>query len=97
MPITVDRRPKGTYPFRVFHTSLGFTLCTESEFKSDLTAEKVPSLVSLPTIKSSSNKMKTFVIVVTTRIISIHSDQLTHEFTHTIIYCPERCKNRVTK
>ncbi len=36
MPITLDRMPKDLYPFGVFHTTLGSTLCTESELKSDL-------------------------------------------------------------
>jgi len=46
MIITVEERPMGTYPFGVFHTSLGSTLCTEFELKSDLTVESVPSSVS---------------------------------------------------
>jgi hypothetical protein len=44
MVITMAERSKGIRPFGVFHTSLGPTLCTESELKSDLTVEKVPSL-----------------------------------------------------
>jgi hypothetical protein len=44
MPITLDRRPMGTSPFEVFHTSLGSTLCTESELKSDLSVASVLSL-----------------------------------------------------
>jgi hypothetical protein len=43
MPITLDRRPTGTYTFGVFHTSLGSTLCTESEVKSEGTLGGLPS------------------------------------------------------
>ncbi len=43
MPITLDRRSKGSYSFGVFHTLLTSTLCTESKFKSGWTIEKVPS------------------------------------------------------
>ncbi len=46
MPITLDRRPKGRYPFGVFYTSMGSTFCTESELKSDLTVGDLPSLVA---------------------------------------------------
>jgi hypothetical protein len=46
MPITLDRRPKGTYPSGVFHISLGSTLCIESELKSEVTLGNVPSLVA---------------------------------------------------
>ncbi len=46
MPITLDRRPKGRYPFKVFHTSLGPTLCTEPELKSDLSVGVLSLLVS---------------------------------------------------
>jgi len=45
MVITLHGRPMGIYPFRIFHTSLGSTLCTESKLKNDLTVESVPSLV----------------------------------------------------
>src|ERR1700722_6721514 len=45
MPITLDRRPNGTYSSGVFHTSLGSTLCIESELKSEVTLGNVPSLV----------------------------------------------------
>ena len=45
MPITLDRRPAGAYPFGVFHTSLGSTLCTESELKSEEAVGGLPSLV----------------------------------------------------
>ncbi len=31
MLITLDRRPMGTYSFWVSHTSLGCTLCTETQ------------------------------------------------------------------
>jgi hypothetical protein len=44
MVITMAERSKGICPFAVFHISLGPTLCTESELKRDLTAEKVPWL-----------------------------------------------------
>jgi hypothetical protein len=47
MAITVEGRPASTYPFGVFHTSLGFILCTESEFENDLSVESVPSWVQL--------------------------------------------------
>jgi hypothetical protein len=33
----------GTHPFGRFHTSLGSTLCTEAELKSDLSVESIPS------------------------------------------------------
>jgi len=46
MPITLDRRPKGTYPSGVFHISLGSTLCIESELKSEVTLGNVPSSVA---------------------------------------------------
>ncbi len=46
MPITLDGRPIGTYLFGVFHTSLGSTLCTESELKSNLIVGEVPSLAT---------------------------------------------------
>jgi hypothetical protein len=36
----------GPYPFETFHTSLGSTLCTESELKSDLSLGG-PSLLAL--------------------------------------------------
>jgi hypothetical protein len=49
MPITLDWRPKGRYPFEVFHTSMGSTFCTESELKSDVTVGDLPSLVPLLT------------------------------------------------
>jgi hypothetical protein len=45
MPITLDRKPKGRYPFGVFHISLGSTLCTEFELKGDWTVGDLPSLV----------------------------------------------------
>jgi hypothetical protein len=45
MPITLDRRPKGRYPFGVFHISMGSTLCTEFELKSDWTVGDLPSSV----------------------------------------------------
>jgi hypothetical protein len=45
LAITLDRRPKGRYPFGVFHTLLGSTLCTESEVKSDLTVDDLSWLV----------------------------------------------------
>ncbi len=35
----------GTYPFGIFHTSMGSTLCIECELKSDLPVASVPSLV----------------------------------------------------
>jgi hypothetical protein len=44
MPITLDRRPKNRYPFGIFHTSLGSTLCTDAELKSDLTVGVLSSL-----------------------------------------------------
>ncbi len=47
MPITLDRKSMGIYPFGAFHTSLGSTLRTESELKSDWAVENVPSLVVL--------------------------------------------------
>ncbi len=34
----------GTYAFKIFHISMGSTLCTESEVKSDWTVGNVPSL-----------------------------------------------------
>jgi hypothetical protein len=37
---------KHSYPFGVFHTSLGPNLCTKSEIKSDLSVESVSSLAS---------------------------------------------------
>jgi hypothetical protein len=43
MAITLEGRPMGTYPFEFFQTSLGSTLCTNSEIKSDLSVESVPS------------------------------------------------------
>jgi hypothetical protein len=43
MAITLEKRPKGTSPFGIFHTSLGSTLCTEFELKSDWTVENFPS------------------------------------------------------
>ena len=49
MPITLDRSPKGRYPFGVFHTSMGSTLCTESELKSDWTVGDLSSLVLFET------------------------------------------------
>ncbi len=45
MPITLDRRPKGRYPFGIFHISMGSTLCTEFELKSDWTVGDLPSSV----------------------------------------------------
>jgi hypothetical protein len=45
MAITLERSPISTYPFGAFHTSLESTLCTDSELKSDLTVESVPSSV----------------------------------------------------
>ncbi len=45
MAITLEERPKDTSPFGVFHISLGSTLCTESELKSDLAVGDVPSSV----------------------------------------------------
>jgi hypothetical protein len=42
MPITLDRRPMGLYSFGVFLTSLGSTLCTESELKSEWAPGNVP-------------------------------------------------------
>ncbi len=53
MAITLEGRPMGTYPFEVFHTSLGSTLCTESELKSDLSVESVSSL----DLRKSANKL----------------------------------------
>jgi hypothetical protein len=50
MTITLEGRLMGTYPFGVFHTSLGSTLCTKSDIKSDLSVESVSSLVRLFTI-----------------------------------------------
>ncbi len=47
MPITLNRRPMGTYPFGVSYTSLGSTLCIESQLKSDLSVASVPSLVEI--------------------------------------------------
>jgi hypothetical protein len=46
IPMTMDRRPKGIYPLEIFHISLGSTLCTESELKSDWTVVDLPSWVS---------------------------------------------------
>ena len=43
MAITLEERPKGTCHFGVFHISLGSTLCTESELKSDGTVGGLPS------------------------------------------------------
>ena len=45
MAITLDRRPKGRYPCGIFHTSLGSTLCIESELKSDGPVDGLPLLV----------------------------------------------------
>ncbi len=45
MALTLEERPNNPYPFGIFHISLGPTLCTESELKSDWTVENVPSLV----------------------------------------------------
>ncbi|CAF1483638.1 unnamed protein product [Adineta steineri] len=44
MPVTLDRRPMGTYPFGVFHTSWGPTFRTESELQSFPSVGDVPSL-----------------------------------------------------
>ncbi len=43
MPLTLEKRPTGTYPSGVFHTSLGSTLPTESELESDGTVGNVSS------------------------------------------------------
>ena len=56
MPITLDRSPKGRYPFGVFHTSLGSTLCTESELKSDWTVGDLPSLDRYQSIELQNSK-----------------------------------------
>ena len=45
MTIALEEDPKGPYPFGVFHTSLGSTLCTKSELKSDWTVGDLPSSV----------------------------------------------------
>jgi hypothetical protein len=52
MAITLEERPMGTYPFGVFHSSLGSTLCTETELKSDLSVESVPSLDGYDLVKN---------------------------------------------
>ena len=44
MAITLEERPIRTCHFGVFHISLGSTLCTESELKSDVALGNVPSL-----------------------------------------------------
>ncbi len=41
--ITLEERPKGTCPFGVVHISLGSTLFTKSELKSDVTLGNGPS------------------------------------------------------
>ncbi len=43
MAITLEGRPNGTYPFGVFHTSLGSTLRTESDLENVLSVGRVPS------------------------------------------------------
>jgi hypothetical protein len=43
MAITLEERPIRTCHFGVFHISLGSTLCTESELKSDVALGNVPS------------------------------------------------------
>ena len=49
MAITLEERHKGTCPFGVFHISLGSTLCTESELKSEWAPGNVPLLaIALP-------------------------------------------------
>ena len=40
----------GTYPFEVFHTSLGSTLYTKFEVKSDLTVTSAPSSERRPSL-----------------------------------------------
>ncbi len=45
MAITLKGRPISPYPFGVFHTSLGSTLCTEFELKNDLSLGVLSSLV----------------------------------------------------
>jgi hypothetical protein len=47
MAITLEGRPISTYPFEVFHTSLGSTLCTESGLKNDLSLGVPSSLVDI--------------------------------------------------
>ncbi len=61
MPVTLDRRSKGIYPFGVFHTSLGSTLCTNFELKENTSysamlniREPVPHPESLTTNSSDS-------------------------------------------
>jgi hypothetical protein len=46
----------GPYPFGVFHTSLGSTLCTESELKSDLSLG-VPSSLEPSTPTNSPSEI----------------------------------------
>ena len=55
MSITLDQRPMGTYPFEVFHTSSGSTLCIEIELQSDLTVASVPSLVQIALVMMEQN------------------------------------------
>ncbi len=44
MALMQEERPNGSCPFfGLFHTSLGSTVCIESEFQSDLTVENIPS------------------------------------------------------
>jgi hypothetical protein len=62
MAINLEERPKSTCPFGVFPISLGSTLCTESELKSDLTVGNAPSLalefysISLTLMKSDLDR-----------------------------------------
>jgi hypothetical protein len=44
VPIILKRRPACTYPFGVFHISLGSTLCRELELKSEEAVDGLPSL-----------------------------------------------------
>ena len=43
MAIILEGRPISTYHFGVFHTSLGSTICTETELENELSVESVPS------------------------------------------------------
>jgi hypothetical protein len=61
MPITLDRRAKGTCPFEVFHTALGSTLCTEFELESDLTVENI---LPLEKVRDMNKRNKAFVTAI---------------------------------
>ena len=57
MAITLEERPIRTCHFGVFHISLGSTLCTESELKSDVALGNVPSLVQYYLIFQKSHDL----------------------------------------